>query len=460
MIIQIQELDKESDYMKINRFFVLSELEKIRSSKIKPNLKDIINKNPKTINYLKTKDITNEIITVIFKNNIDDLFDNILIKDSCMYNYLLKIYIYKYNNIPKGVIINQDIINELVLLNPEFAKYLIKNKYYNYLSDFVLKILIIYGKDLRLTKIPKNLLTEELILLATSRSEYALTKISEKKRLEIENIVKNKDNLYNKTIYKELKEKSDELKRLIEEQENLELRQYHIPKLITIANDYYNNPITNLKSYCKVNKIKEPILNYSLDVLENYKKEITDIKNNENSKKEIIESIIKQLQDNIENGIKSPENNIKIKLNAALYYLYYDIDINELISILNSQKRIGLKNNMINYVRRAYDSKNIDEFYNTKLLFDNKSVTQETKFKIEEFMHNNNIPLKHAIAIQVLNLYKSKDIDINKIYKVKQNNNDIQNKIELIKLQEEILNNLDKKIHNLKQERKELILKW
>ena len=56
-------------------------------------------------------------------------------------------------------------------------------------------------------------------------------------------------------------------------------------------------------------------------------------------------------------------------------------------------------------------------------------------------MIRHNIPLKHILARQVLNLYRNNDIDINKNYKDKisfesneTNIDDLFNKIEIIKI--------------------------
>ena len=461
--------------MKINSLFILKELENIKTTN-KKNISENelikeIKKNPKIINYFKVWNLTPNIVNELFKIETNDLFNNILIKDSCLYNHLLKIYFVKFKKLPNNITLTQDIVNEIALSDPNFIRYLINlNSYYHkYLTEFILQVLIVYGKDFRLTEIPEKLLTEDLILLALSKSDSALTKLGELKRTDLMKETSKKHKQGDKTLYNDLYNKLEVIKQTIKDQENLEIQRNQMPKLISMIKDYYKYPYISIKTHCKKQKISEKIFEYGNETISKYNNELNNNANNHYNihNKELDDQIINLIEDNIENGIKSPEKQNIIAFNATLYYLYYNIDIDDLMSKEILTKKIRLRNKIINIIKRPTNSYGIELFHNDHISFNGEEITQETKFKIEEFMIRHNIPLKHTLARQVLNLYRNNDIDINKNYKDKisferneTNIDDLFNKIEIIKTQENIINLIDNKINNLKQERKELILKW
>lgn len=93
--------------------------------------------------------------------------------------------------------LNQKLVYSLCLYDPNFVRIFFTGKYISYLDKFLLQLFITEANKVRLTEIPKEYLTEDLLLLALQRSNSTIYKLNDKEKIPIK---KNKEKTKQKKL--------------------------------------------------------------------------------------------------------------------------------------------------------------------------------------------------------------------------------------------------------------------
>lgn len=428
--------------------------------------------DPSYFNYLRRKDIDQELSEIAYSIDAVKLFEDVLVKDSCLYYWFLADYCCRFKKLPSNIILTQDLVNELVLVNPNFTLFLIKNNLYQYLTDFVLEVYVACGKHVRLSMIPENLLNEKLILLALSKSDKSVLKLGNTNITEFMKNVSKKHRVGDRELYDNTMRKINIIRKTYKEQENKEIECRKFICLIPKFLKYFSSESVSVDEYCEANNIPIDMFKKLMSLFSKYNRELVrefEMLNNVYEREFFfyINNYINSLAKSVYNGVKSPEKNEIIPFNVVLYYIYYGMDFNRLLRFLSMQKRYSLIGTLLKKINYCIIGAGMDEFFKNKTSFDDVMVTDDEKKIVENFMVRHNMPLTTAIATLVLVMFKQGHILLDKTYdKLEIDEYDtnqldvITKKINDIKLQESVIETLTHDIGKIKNKRKELMLQW
>ena len=443
-----------------------------------------IRQKPIVINCLNPNDLDDRIIDGIFKLEecngyeydwniyINNLFNNILVKDSCVYNYLLLKFYTFFNKLPDNIVFNQELVNELVMLDPSFVSRLINNKEYEYLTDFVLEVFVASGTIDRFKLIPNELLSEKLILLALSKNDKIIKKIKFDDINDIMKAAEEKHEDGDKKLYNNTLEKIKIITHTIKEQEKLEVECGCSVGMAPILKRYFSSPDSSIISFCKNHYISLSLFEKYMGILKNLSNDINYLYNklnNIHSDEGIsyINEVINSLNESIINGVRSFEKDENIKLNAALFFLNYYIDYEKLINLLKRSGNEVLAKKVKKIVYPAINGFDFDMFLKTKISFVDGEITNNEKMDVKYFMIRHNIPLKSSLAQQVLLLSKQGHISLDKTYPKslcyeldEEKRAVIADKVNTINFQNLLISNYNELISEKKSARKQLIKDW
>lgn len=464
--------------LKMDRINVMGMLENIAylyNGKISSeNIIKKIKKDPTIINYLNPDDLTEEIINFIIRFDNSNLFTDILVENSYMYNFLLIRYFAVCGRLPEGVSFTQDLVNELVVMQPNFVRLLCINEYYEYLSNFVLEIYLSCFSYAKLSDFPEYLLNERLILLALSKSNVAVSKLRKSSVTQLMREVESRYVSDNKRLYLDTLAKINIIKENINKQNILEVERRQMIGILPKLENYFCDADIGISSFCEKNGFSTQLFSKYMDILMSYNNDIKELFNelsDVHSKEgwNYAKDVIEILNNAIYNGVSSPEKDEIIPFNASLFFLLYNMDFDRVLTLLKKNKRSDLVNRLSTIIKPAFNNGlDIKFFYKNKFTYaDGSFLSENEKLEIKEFMLRHGIPLYSTFASQVSNIYINGHIDLTKTYdkllsydfnEIKRN--EIMVKANKINFQEVVIDCFDKKISDLKEERKKIIAKW
>lgn len=81
--------------------------------------------------------------------------------------------------------LNQKLVYSLCLYDPNFVRFFFTDKYITYLDNLLLELFIAKANNVKITEIPKDYLTEDLILLSSQRSNTKIFKLNNQEKTPI-----------------------------------------------------------------------------------------------------------------------------------------------------------------------------------------------------------------------------------------------------------------------------------